>query len=510
LIGGNTHDGINNCAHLTCNSPCQPFFPIFTHSKKIQPVLSRKKRSREPLTNVLVDAYAAEGKSIAHLQDGKVLFVEQVVPGDVIDVLLTKVKSSWAEGKMLRLAQPSPQRIEPFCAHFGNCGGCKWQMLPYQQQLVYKQQQVADQLSRIGNVALPELSPIIGSANEKYYRNKLEFTFSTQRYLTSAEVQSRTEKIQQQPALGFHAPGLFDKVVEIHHCYLQPEPTNLILDVVRKYTTEHQLPYYDFKAQAGWLRNIMVRVAVSGQVLVNLVVQHERKEEREAQLAHIRDNVPGITSLNYTINPKVNDTIYDQEVICWHGQPYIEEKLEDFTFKISPKSFFQTNTRQAETLYRVARDFAGLTGAETLYDLYCGTGSIGIFCSHKAGKIIGIETVADAIEDAKENARVNGLDNCRFFAGDVVDICTDAFFEKHGRPDVIITDPPRIGMHQKLVDQLLKMRAPKIVYVSCNPATQARDLQLLDAAYRITRLQPVDMFPHTHHIENVALLELRG
>jgi 23S rRNA (uracil1939-C5)-methyltransferase len=471
--------------------------------------LSRKRKKSAPLLNIKVDAYAAEGKSIARLEDGKVLFIDNVVPGDIIDAVIIKDKKSWAQGKMMRLVTPSPQRIEPFCQHFGTCGGCKWQMLPYPQQLIYKQQQVADQLLRIGHVALPEMQTIIGSPHERYYRNKLEFTFSTQRYRTFEEISEREEKFEPEPALGFHAPGLFDKVVAIHTCYLQSEPTNLLINALRVYTEARNLPYYDFKAQYGWLRNIIVRVTTTGEVLINLVIHHEDKEEREAILQHILHNVPGITSLNYTINPKVNDTIYDQEVVCWYGKSSIEEKLENFRFKISPKSFFQTNTYQAEALYRVTREFAGLTGEETVYDLYCGTGSIGIFCSQKAKKIIGIEAVEDAIKDAYENAALNGLTNCQFFAGDTEKVCTDGFFAEHGRPDVIITDPPRAGMTEKLIRQLLKIRAPKVVYVSCNPATQARDLQLLDEAYTITRLQPVDMFPHTHHIENVALLELR-
>ena len=471
--------------------------------------MSRKKKKIGPLTNITIESYAAEGKSIARLEEGKVLFVDNAIPGDIVDVGITKDKKSWMQGRVLRLVQPSPQRIEPFCQHFGICGGCKWQMLPYAQQLVYKQQQVADQLQRIGHVALPELLPIIGSPHERYYRNKLEFTFSTNRYLTFEEIEQRTEKIEQQPALGFHAPGLFDKVVEIKTCYLQNEPTNILLTELRAYTEAKKLPYYDFKAQYGWLRNVVIRVTTTGEVLVNLVMHHEDEENRIGILEHIMANVPGITSLNYTLNGKMNDTIYDLEVVCYHGKSFIEEKLENFRFKISPKSFFQTNTYQAETLYRVTREFAGLTGKETLYDLYCGTGSIGIFCSGKAKSVIGIEVVADAVKDAYENAALNGLDNCKFFAGDVEKICTDAFFAQHGRPDVIITDPPRAGMTEKLIQQLLKMRAPKVVYVSCNPATQARDLQLLDAAYRITKLQPVDMFPHTHHIENVALLELR-
>ena len=471
--------------------------------------MSRKKKRSAPLTDVTIDAYAAEGKSIAHLPDGKVLFVEGVVPGDVINAVITKDKKSWAQGRVTQLVKPSDLRVEPFCQHFGVCGGCKWQMLPYSKQLEYKQQQVEDQLKRIGHVALPEIQPISGSAYERFYRNKLEFTFSSQRYRTFEEIAERSEKFAPEPALGFHAPGLFDKVVEIHTCYLQHEPTNTLLKVLREYSQANNLSYHDIKQHTGWLRNVTIRVTTTNEVLINLVVHHEDESARIAILEHIKTNVPGITSLHYTINGKMNDSIYDQDVICYYGKPHIEEKLEGFRFKISPKSFFQTNSTQAETLYRITRDFAGLTGNEVLYDLYCGPGSIGIFCSKGAKKVIGIELIEDAIKDAYENAAMNGLDHCKFFAGDVADICTDEFFAEHGKPDVIITDPPRAGMHEKLVQQILKMRAPRVVYVSCNPATQARDLQLLDAAYKIVKLQPVDMFPHTHHIENVALLELR-
>lgn len=471
--------------------------------------MARKKKAQ--VEQIKIESYAAEGKSIAHLDDGKVLFVPNAIPGDVVDVLVLKNKKSYAEGKVLKLVQPSPLRVEPFCPHFGVCGGCKWQMLPYEQQLQYKQQQVADQLKRIGHVELPSMQPILGSPVQTNYRNKLEFTFCTHRYRTQEELKAAEgEILAPEPALGFHAPGLFDKVVPIEQCYLQPEPTNTLLKVLREYTEQHQLPYYDHRMHTGWLRNIMLRVARTGEVLVNLVVKSEKKKEREALLEHIYQNVPGITSLHYTINPKVNDSVHDLDVQLYKGKGYIEETLEDYRFIISPKSFFQTNTYQAEALYRVTRQFAGLTGNEVLYDLYCGTGSIGIFCSKGAKKVIGIEVVEDAIEDAKKNAALNGLEHCLYYAGDVAQICTDDFFAEHGRPDVIITDPPRAGMHEKLVQQLLKMRAPKIVYVSCNPATQARDLQLLCADYNVTHLQPVDMFPHTHHIENVALLELKG
>lgn len=469
------------------------------------------RRKKRQVNNITINAYAAEGKSIAHLEEGKVLFVENAIPGDIANVFITKDKKQWAEGRLVELVQPSPDRVIPFCQHFGVCGGCKWQMLPYELQLKYKQQQVQDQLERIGRVALPPMQPISGSKNERYYRNKLEFTFSNHRYRTTEELKAAGDAVfPMEPVLGFHAPGLFDKVVEIHTCYLQQEPTNILLSTIRQYAEARKLPYYDYRAHTGWLRNVVIRVARTGEILINLIMQHENKAERTAILDHILANVPGITTLHYTINPKVNDSIHDLEVHTYAGKGYIEETLENFRFKISPKSFFQTNTYQAEELYKITREFAGLTGTETLYDLYCGTGSIGIFCSQLAKKVIGIELIDDAIKDARQNAAMNGIQHCEFFTGDVADICTDEFFAAHGRPDVIITDPPRAGMHEKLVTQLLRMKAPKVVYVSCNPATQARDLQLLDEAYTVTRLQPVDMFPHTHHIENVALLELRS
>ncbi len=459
---------------------------------------------------IKLERYAAEGKSIAHMEDGKTIMIEGAVPGDIAEVMVTKNKKSYAEGKVLKIVSPSPDRVTPFCEHFGICGGCKWQMLPYEKQLEYKQIQVSDQLNRIGHIALPEINTITGSDKQKWYRNKLEFTFSTQEYLTREQLDAAGGKeIERKPVLGFHAPGMFDKVVDIRTCYLQPEPTNAIKNLLRSLAIRHNLPFYDQRKQEGWLRNVIVRVATTGEVMVNLIVQHER-EELKMILDTLLEEIPGITSLHYTINPKVNDTIYDLEVTTYSGKGYIEEYLENFRFKISPKSFFQTNTLQAEKLYRITREFAGLTGNEIVYDLYCGTGSIGIFLSKEAKKVIGIEAVADAIKDAKINASRNNIEHCHFYTGDVADIATEDFFAEHGQPDVIITDPPRAGMHEKLVKQLLRIRAPRVVYVSCNPATQARDLQLLDEAYTVVRLQPVDMFPQTHHIENVALLQLRG
>jgi 23S rRNA (uracil1939-C5)-methyltransferase len=471
--------------------------------------LARKKRIT--LQDFKINSYAAEGKSIGTMDDGKVVFVENVIPGDRVDVRITKNKKSYAEGKMTRLVSPSPLRISSFCNHFGVCGGCKWQMLPYEKQLEYKQQQVADQMRRIGHLELPDMEPIAGSALTTFYRNKLEFTFSNKRYRTNEELTALGDaEVPHEQGLGFHAPGLFDKVVPISFCHLQNEPTNKILNTLRQYTEQHELPYYDFRAHTGYMRNVTIRVATTGEVLVNLVMNEDDEATRTPMLQHLLSEVPEISTLCYTINTKWNDSIYDLDVHTFFGKGFITENLEEFTFNISPKSFFQTNTTQAENLYRITRDFAGLTGTEVLYDLYCGTGSIGIFCSQHAKKIIGIEVVDQAIEDAKLNAAQNNIDHALFYAGDVSAICTDAFFAEHGKPDVIITDPPRAGMSEKLVQQLLKMRAPKIVYVSCNPATQARDLALLTETYKITRMRPVDMFPHTHHIENVVLLELIG
>lgn len=461
------------------------------------------------LEAVLIEKYAAEGKSIARLEDGKTLFVEGAVPGDVARVFVHKKKKSYAEGKAMDIVTPSPDRVTPFCEHFGVCGGCKWQMLPYAKQLEYKHQQVVDQLTRIGHVALPEILPILGSEKTEFYRNKLEFTFSERSYLTREEIEAAGEsEIVHKPALGFHAPGMFDKVVDIQKCFLQDEPTNIIKNNIRALAFENNWEFYDYKEQRGWLRNMIIRVATTGEILVNLVVKEERPE-LFIILDKILEWVPNVTSLNYTINDKMNDSIYDLDVVCYAGMPYIHENLGQYKFKISPKSFFQTNTKQAEVLYSVTKEFAGLTGEEVLYDLYCGTGSIGIFCSEGAKSLIGIEVVEDAIADAKLNAAMNNLSNCKFYAGDVSKIATDEFFAKHGKPDVIITDPPRAGMSEKLIQQLLKMRAPRVVYVSCNVATQARDLALLDEAYKVIKIQPVDMFPHTHHIENVVLLELK-
>jgi 23S rRNA (uracil1939-C5)-methyltransferase len=459
------------------------------------------------LKQVTVQDYAAEGKSLSKI-DGKVIFIEGAVPGDVVDLRLTKNKKDWAEGRAIHFHDFSDSRVNPFCEHFGVCGGCKWQMLPYEKQLQYKQNEVLQNLRRLGKIELPDPMPILGGEDTRHYRNKLEFTFSNRRYLLPGEISDGGEIVQSN-ALGFHVPRLFDKVIDINTCHLMQEPANAIKNTIRSFALQQGYPFYDIRHHSGWLRTLVIRVCTTGEVMVNLCIAYEDEKERKQLLDHLLREVPAITTLLYTINPKKNDSLYDLEPITYYGKGYILERLGDFTFKIGPKSFFQTNTRQGERLYRVAMDFAELTGRETVYDLYCGTGSIGIFVSPLAAKVIGVEAVAEAVADAKENAALNRIAHAQFFAGDVIEVCDDAFFSRYGRPDVVITDPPRAGMHEKLVRKLLETAAPTVVYVSCNPATQARDLQLLDEKYRVSRIQPVDMFPHTHHIENVVQLKLR-
>ena len=467
----------------------------------------KKKNKNIILENISITDYAAEGKAIARL-DGKVIFISGAVPGDTADILLTKNKKDWAEARALRITSPAPDRVIPFCKHFGICGGCKWQMLPYEKQLQYKQQEAEQNLKRIGKVEVPEIMPIIGCENSIHYRNKLEFTFSNKRFLTSDEIGS-ADVVAQQDALGFHVPRIFDKVIDIFECYLMDDVNNNIRNSIRDFAKQQGFAFYDIKEHTGWLRNIIVRLCSTGELMVNICLNHEDEANRILLLDHVLQSVPSVTTLLYTINPKWNDSIYDLTPQVYSGKGYVTEKLEGFEFIISPKSFFQTNTKQAEKLYSVTRDFAGLTGNEIVYDLYCGTGSIGIFVSSLAKKVIGVEVIEDAIEDAKKNAALNNIEHAHFFAGDVIKICDDHFFDKHGRPDVIITDPPRVGMHEKLVIKLLEIAAPKIVYVSCNTATQARDINLLSEKYKVEKVQPVDMFPHTHHIECVVLLTLK-
>lgn len=461
--------------------------------------------------------YAAEGKSLARV-DGKVIFIENAVPGDVVDVRLLKNKKDWAEGMVVHTHEFSAARVTPFCGHFGICGGCKWQMLPYEKQLEYKHRQVEETLKRIGKVPLPAFLPILGAPETIHYRNKIEYTFGTREYTRDKPVRpvAGEEGVQPEPAsfrgVGFHAKGFFDKIVDIDTCYLQAEPTNAIRNAIREFAIANDWSFYDIRSHAGFLRTMQVRLCTTGELMVNMVVGENDPVKIQELMTFLSGKFPAITTLLYTVNTKWNDSMNDLVPVVYSGKGYVTEKLtgaKDYFFKIGPTSFFQTNTRQAERLYNVTREFAELTGSETVYDLYCGTGSIGIFVSDKAKKIVGVEVIAAAIEDAKENAALNNLTGTAFFAGDVIDICNDEFFAAHGRPDVIITDPPRAGMHDKLVQKILDIAAPTVVYVSCNPATQARDLNGLGEKYEVTKVQPVDMFPHTHHIENVVQLKLK-
>ncbi len=460
------------------------------------------------LHNILVEDYAAEGKALSRIE-GKVIFIEGAVPGDVVDIQVSKSKKDWAEGKVIFIHEMSKNRVAPFCEHFGVCGGCKWQMLPYEIQLQFKQNEVEQHLRRIGKVSLPAISPILGASPSRRYRNKLDFTFSNRRYLLPEEI-NRDGIIPQESALGFHVPKLFDKVIDINTCHLMDEPANIIKNTIRNFARLQRYTYYDIKEHKGWLRNLILRICTTGEIMVNVCFGHDDEAQRVKLFDHLLREVPSISSLFFTINPKWNDSIHDLHPQLYAGNSYVLEMMEDFKFMVGPKSFFQTNSYQGEQLYRLTREFAELTGKETVYDLYCGTGSIGIFVSRQAKKIIGVELIDEAIQDARSNASLNGINNAVFYAGDAVDICDDAFFEQHGKPDVIITDPPRAGMHEKLVRKIADIEAPKVIYVSCNPSTQARDLKALNEKYAITRVQPVDMFPHTHHIENVAELRLRA
>lgn len=459
------------------------------------------------MQQLLVEDHAGEGKCLARV-DGKVIFIEDVVPGDLVDVRIVKSKKDWAEAKPVAFHQYSAERVAPFCSHFGICGGCKWQMLPYERQLFYKEKQVADTLERIGKIPLPPVSPILGAAHNRYYRNKIEYTFSNRRFVPTAYLHDPAYSSDASVA-GFHARGLFDKVVDIETCHLQAEPGNKIRLAVKQFALDHDLSFYDIREHKGFLRTMQIRLCRTGELMVNLVLGEDDEKNSNSLLNHLMELFPEITSLFYTINSKHNDSIYDLEPVLYKGKGYVIEQLENFRYKIGPKSFFQTNTEQAENLYRLTREMAGLKGHETVYDLYCGTGSIGIFLSAAAARVVGIEVIPEAIDDARENARLNGIEHCRFFAGDVTKLCTDEFINREGRPDVVITDPPRAGMHEDLCHKILEMEAEVLVYVSCNPATQARDLNILGAKYDVGRIQPVDMFPHTHHIENIVQLKLK-
>lgn len=472
--------------------------------------MARKKKELPLLEKVTITDVAAEGKAVAKVNE-LVIFVPYVVPGDVVDLQVKRKKNHYAEAVAVKFHEKSPLRTEPFCSHFGVCGGCKWQCLSYEEQLKYKQKQVFDNLTRIGKVELPEFRPILGSEKTRFYRNKLEFTFSNKRWLTEEEVKQEV-KYDQMNAVGFHIPGAFDKVLAIDKCWLQDDISNQIRNAVRDYAYAHNFPFFDLRTQEGLLRNIMIRTSSTGELMVVLqckVTDDEGRRKMEEILQFMADSFPQITSLMYVINNKCNDTIGDLDVEVFKGNDHIFEEMEGLRFKVGPKSFYQTNSEQAYNLYKVAREFAGLTGNELVYDLYTGTGTIANFVARKARKVVGIEYVPEAIEDAKVNSALNGIDNTLFYAGDMKDILTNDFIAEHGRPDVIITDPPRAGMHNDVIDVILAAEPKCIVYVSCNPATQARDLQLLDGKYKVTAVQPVDMFPHTHHVENVVQLERR-
>lgn len=461
------------------------------------------------LENVVIENVAAEGKAIAHDVDGTVLFVEFAVPGDVVNVRVTKKKKNYMEGYITEIVKPSEHRLEPFCGHFGVCGGCKWQPLPYEMQLKAKTQQVYDQLVRIGHLDVPEISPILPSDNTTFYRNKLEYSFSSKRWLYRDEDPDQVAP-DDRMGLGFHVGKFFDKVLDIKQCYLQKEPSNSIRLFIKDYAVRNGLEFFDIRENHGYLRNMFIRTTEDGQVMLIICLFYEDKEVREALLDAILEAFPQITSLYYVINTKVNDSISDQECILYKGNEAIVETMEGLRFKIGPKSFYQTNSPQAYKLYSTTRDFAALTGNEVVYDLYTGTGTIAQFVSKKASKVIGIEYVPEAIEDAKVNARNNNISNCTFFAGDMKDVLNSDFIAKHGRPDVIILDPPRAGIHPDVAKVILDAAPERMVYVSCNPASQARDLAILCEKYEITKVQPVDMFPHTQHVENVCALRLKN
>ncbi|RZT96919.1 23S rRNA (uracil1939-C5)-methyltransferase [Ancylomarina subtilis] len=467
-----------------------------------------RKRNRKPLLeNIEIVKLAAEGKAIAKV-DEKVVFVTNVIPGDVVDVQVTKKRKSYMEGHPVVFHKYSDLRVDAFCEHFGVCGGCKWQNLPYEEQLNFKQQEVLDNLSRIGKIDLPEANPILPSAKTEFYRNKLEFTFSNKRYLTFDEINSDAD-IARTPALGFHVPRLFDKVVDINKCHLQAEPSNAIRLAIKEYAFANDLRFFDIRAQEGFLRTLVIRTSTTGDIMVIVVFYHEDVEKREGLMAHLAEKFPEISSLMYIINEKANDSITDQEVILYKGEDHIFEQMEDLRFKIGPKSFYQTNSEQAYELYSKTREFANIQKDEIVYDLYTGTGTIANFVARQAKKVIGIEYVPEAIEDAKLNSEINGIDNTVFFAGDMKNVLNVDFIAEHGHPDMMIVDPPRAGMHADVVETILQAAPNRIVYVSCNSATQARDLQMMDHAYKVTKVQAVDMFPHTHHVENIVLMEKR-
>ncbi|NRT15740.1 23S rRNA (uracil1939-C5)-methyltransferase [Flavobacterium sp. 28A] len=470
--------------------------------------MGRKNTDKVVFHQIKVLDAGAKGVSVAKAPDGKVVFIPNVVPGDVVDVQTFKKRKSFYEGKAVHFHELSEHRVEPVCEHFGVCGGCKWQNMNYTQQLYYKQNEVLNHLQRIGKIELPDFEPILGSEKKFFYRNKMEFSFSNSRWLTEAEIAS-TEDLGNRNALGFHIPKMWDKILDINKCHLQEDPSNAIRNEVRDFANANGLTFFNPREHSGLLRTLMLRTASTGEIMVLVQFFENDKANRELLLDHLYEKFPQITSLQYVVNSKANDTLYDTDIKLYKGRDYILEEMEGLKFSINAKSFYQTNSDQAYELYKITRDFAGLTGEEIVYDLYTGTGTIAQFVSKKAKKVIGVESVPDAIKDAKANAVRNEITNCEFFVGDMKVVFNDSFIAQHGQPDVIITDPPRDGMHKDVIEQIMKIAPAKVVYVSCNSATQARDLALMDEKYKVTRVRPVDMFPQTHHVENVVLLERR-
>ncbi len=464
-----------------------------------------RKKDLPILEKIMITDIGAEGNALARV-DNLVVFVPMLIPGDIVDIRVIRKRKKYIEGRVIKFHEYSSDRIDPRCKHFGICGGCKWQHLPYDLQLKYKEKQVGDNLTRIGKTELNGMAPIIGSSDVYLYRNKLEFTFSNKRWLTKEEVDSHTE-FGQEVALGFHIPGLFDKVLNIEECHLQPEPSNAIRNSVRDYAIRNKLEFFNLRDQHGFLRNLVIRNTLDGKIMVIAVFFHEDTEQREGLLNYIHSEFPQVTSLWYVINSKRNDSLNDQDVLLYTGDNHLVEELDGLKFRIGPKSFYQTNTRQALQLYNITKDFASLSGDETVYDLYCGTGTIANFIAKNANKVIGIEYVEEAVNDARMNSDFNKIENTFFYAGDIKNILSEQFIAANGKPDVIITDPPRAGMHEDVIKTILKAAPDRIVYVSCNPSTQARDILLMSIDYRVVRVQPVDMFPHTHHVENVVLLK---
>jgi 23S rRNA (uracil1939-C5)-methyltransferase len=467
-----------------------------------------RKNKKQVFNNIEVIDAGAKGKTVAKAPDGKVIFLPNAVPGDIVDVQTFKKRKAYYEGKAIAFHKLSIKRTEAACEHFGTCGGCKWQHMAYEHQLFYKQKEVTNNLVRIGHIELPEVTPILGSAKQYFYRNKMEFSFSDSRWLTQEEINS-DEDLGDRNALGFHIPGMWDKILDVNKCHLQEDPSNAIRNAVKSFAIDNKLEFFNTRQQSGLLRTLMIRTTSTGEVMVLIQFFKEDVKKRELLLTYLNETFPEITSLQYVINGKANDTIYDQEVIRFSGRDHIFEEMEGLKFKINAKSFYQTNSDQAYELYKITREFAGLTGSELVYDLYTGTGTIAQFVAKQAKKVIGIESVPDAIIAAKENAQLNNINNVEFYVGDMKNVFNAEFISNHGKPDVIITDPPRDGMHKDVVQQLLNIGANKIVYVSCNSATQARDLALLDGTYKVTQVRAVDMFPQTHHVENVVLLERR-